>query len=271
MSKKKKNKFNENLRLVVMNENTFEEKYSFRLNLKNLYILLSSLIVVLFILMFIVISFTPLKHIVPGYGNIENNSYVIKLNRYITELEANIETQEHYNKSLRKILVENDTTGTSNFKHYNKDNSKKSTISVSPKETNKNTQLDGLKNIEDINFISPLRGKINKKIDVKIGHYGIDIAGPKNAPIKSIAKGTVIFSDWSPETGNTIIIQHANNLLSVYKHNSSLLKEIGDFVNEGEAIALIGNTGTLTDGPHLHFELWYKSIPLDPLKYINIE
>ena len=262
MNNKKKNKLNENLRLVVMNENTFEEKYSFRLNLKNLYILLSSLIVVLFILMFVIISFTPIKHLVPGYGNIENNSYVIKLNRYITELETNIETQEHYNKSLRKILVENDTTGYTHTGHN---------INNKSKETIKNTHPNGMINIEDISFISPLRGKINKKIDVKVGHYGIDIAGPKNAPIKSIAKGTVIFSDWSPETGNTVIIQHAYNLLSVYKHNSSLFKEIGDFVNEGEAIAIIGNTGTLTDGPHLHFELWNNSIPLDPLKYINIE
>jgi len=246
-----------------MNEHTFEEKYSFRLNLRNLYILISSIVIVLFILMFLFISYTPMKHLVPGYGDIENNSYIIKLNEYINTLEDQMETQEQYNNSLRKIILENDTSVVVNKSNHN------SSILKVDKTTKIINERNNIHNTKDL-FISPLDGKINKEVDFNSGHYGIDIAGKKDAPIKSILGGVVVFSDWSTETGNTIIIQHPNGMMSVYKHNSSLFKEIGDFVESGEAIGVIGNTGTLTDGPHLHLELWYKGLPLNPLDYIEI-
>lgn len=266
MNKKKKKKLEEDLRLVIMNEHTFEEKYSYRLNLKNLYILISSIIVILIILIFLFIAFTPVKHLVPGYGNIENNSYVIKLNRYISELETQIETQEQYNTALRKILVGEDTTA---FSSSGKSDSEKKKLdknnTQSVKQHQNNVLLNGFK------LDVPLIGKINKNFDVKTSHYGMDIAGAIGAPVKAVMDGTIIFSDWSTETGNTIIIQHPNGVLSVYKHNSSLFKEIGDFVKKGEVIAKLGNSGRLTSGPHLHFELWYNGIPLDPAKYLNLK
>ena len=266
MKKRKKNRKNEDLRLVIMNENTFEEKYSFRLNLKNLYILLSSVVVVLIILIFLLIAFTPLKHLVPGYGNIENNSYVIKLNRYIGELETKIETQEQYNIALRKIFMGNDSAEYKNpvMNNSNKDGQTGDNV------YNENQSQSNLI-LKDFKMDVPLIGKINKNFDVKTSHYGMDIAGAIGSPVKAVLDGTIIFSDWSTETGNTIIIQHPNGVLSVYKHNSSLFKEIGDFVKKGEVIAKLGNSGTLTSGPHLHFELWYNGIPLDPAKYMKLK
>ncbi len=266
MNKKKKKRLDEDLRLVIMNENTFEEKYSFRLNLKNLYILISSIVVVLIVLIFMLIAFTPLKHLVPGYGNIENNSYVIKLNRYIGELETQIETQEQYNIALRKILIGEDTTVYSSQGGNNtvkSDQGKNNSKSLKPPQNNIL--------FNDLKIEAPLLGKINKNFDVKTSHYGMDIAGAIGSPVKAVMSGTVIFSDWSTETGNTIIIQHPNGILSVYKHNSSLFKEIGDFVKKGEVIAKLGNSGTLTSGPHLHFELWYNGIPIDPVRYLNMK
>ncbi len=268
MEKRKKKKHNENLRFVVMNEDTFKEKYSFSLNLRNIYILLSSIVVIFFLLMFLLISYTPIKHLVPGYGDIENNTYILKLNRYIDNLETQMKTQEQYNKSLRKIILGNDTSAMVNSEAKAKidqeipdtKNLKKNQVINISKE-----RFDGLQ------FITPLSGKINKMIEVKSGHYGVDIAGVKDSPIKAAMRGVVIFSDWSTETGNTIIIQHPNGMISVYKHNSSLFKEIGDFVEGGEVIGVIGNTGTLTDGPHLHFELWKNGLPLDPLDFIDIQ
>lgn len=245
-----------------MNESTFEEKYSINLNLRNLYISVSAIIVTLFILMFLFISYTPMKHLVPGYGNIENNSYVIKLNQYVNELEEKINRQDLYNQSLKKIILGNDTSSVVN-------SNRTLTNSILKSIENKKTANSNIS--PDINFISPIIGHVNKKIDIKSGHYGIDIASNKNAVIKSVADGIVVFSDWSTETGNTLIIQHNNGILSVYKHNSSLFKEIGDFIAQGEAIGTIGNTGTLTDGPHLHFELWYLGIPLNPLDYIQFD
>ena len=267
MNKKKRKKLNEDLRLVIMNENTFEEKYSFKLNMKNLYIMVSSIFVILVIIIFLMISFTPLKHLVPGYGNIENNTYVIKMNRYINELESEIESQEQYNKALRKILMggENqDQENNPDTENTSSSGNNKSNIAKPKSNININSGL-----LNDFNFKPPLIGKINKKFDVKSSHYGIDIAGAIGAPITAIFDGTVIFSDWSTETGNTIILQHPNGVLSVYKHNSSLFKEIGDFVKQGEVIAKLGNSGTLTSGAHLHFELWYNGIPLDVQRFMN--
>ncbi len=268
MEKRKKKKHSENLRFVVMNEDTFKEKYSFSLNLRNIYILLSSIIVILFLLMFLLISYTPIKHLVPGYGDIENNTYILKLNRYIDNLEAQMKTQEQYNKSLRKIILGNDTS-------YMENGLDKDLIrqEISGKKNIKEKHAINIskKIFNDLQFITPLSGKINKMIEVNSGHYGVDIAGIKDSPIKAVMRGVVIFSDWSTETGNTIIIQHPNGMISVYKHNSSLFKEIGDFVESGEVIGVIGNTGTLTDGPHLHFELWKNGLPLDPLNYIDIQ
>ena len=264
MEVKKKKKKSENLRFVIMNEDTFKEKYSFSLNLRNLYIFLSTTVVVLFVLMFLLIAFTPVKHLVPGYGDIENNTYVLKLNRYIDNLETQMKTQEQYNNSLRKIILGNDTSSVAIKNSNLVDHDTKSVGS-------KHQKIDlGIMDSDKSQYVAPLEGKINKKIEVKSGHYGIDIAGAKDAQIKAIMRGVVIFSDWSTETGNTIIIQHPNGIISVYKHNSSLFKEIGDFVDAGEAIAVIGNTGTLTDGPHLHFELWKNGIPINPLDYIEI-
>ena len=118
-------------------------------------------------------------------------------------------------------------------------------------------------------LISPLEGIITSSFDNVAWHYAIDIAAAANTPIKTCFEGTVIFSDWTSETGNIIIVQHENNLISAYKHNSALLKEVGEFVRSGEAIAIIGNSGENSTGPHLHFELWYEGAPIDPQGFIN--
>lgn len=267
MEQKKKKKHSENLRLVVMNEDTFKEKYSFSLNLRNTYILVSSVVLILFLIIFSLISYTPMKYLVPGYGDIENNSYVLKLNQYINTLESQMEIQEQYNVSLRKIILGNDTSVLVNNNNLNSIEGKRNNVKHPSKNENDTSQIK----IKNSPIKSPLEGKIVKKIDISSSHYGIDISGFKNSPIKSVLNGVVLFSDWSTETGNTIIVQHPNGMTSVYKHNSSLLKEIGDFVKQGEAIAIIGNTGTLTDGPHLHFELWKNGIPINPLNYIEVD
>ena len=118
-------------------------------------------------------------------------------------------------------------------------------------------------------FYSPIEGIVTTKFNYKDEHYGIDIVSKSNEPVKSVAEGTVIFSDWTQESGNVIVIQHRGNILSVYKHNSALLKKVGNFVNSGQVIAIIGNTGEFTTGPHLHFEMWYNGNPVNPEEFIS--
>ena len=120
-------------------------------------------------------------------------------------------------------------------------------------------------------FIPPVSGEISLTLNPENSHLGLDVNAPNNTPIKAVLDGYIIYSGWTLETGNTIGIQHENNMISFYKHNSELLKKTGAFVNAGEAIAIIGNTGTLSTGPHLHFELWIKGKPADPEKYIHFD
>ena len=118
-------------------------------------------------------------------------------------------------------------------------------------------------------FYSPIEGMVTTVFNIREEHYGIDIVSKSNEPVKSVADGTVIFGDWTQESGNVIYIQHRDNTISVYKHNSALLKKVGNFVSSGDVIAIIGNTGEFTTGPHLHFEMWYNGNPVDPEEFIS--
>jgi murein DD-endopeptidase MepM/ murein hydrolase activator NlpD len=124
-------------------------------------------------------------------------------------------------------------------------------------------------NLPQMFFFPPISGIITRNFESKTGHWGVDLVAKENEPVKSVADGTVIMSSWTEDSGYVIVIQHRNNLLSVYKHNSELLKKVGNFVTDGEVIALIGNTGELTSGPHLHFEIWYNGNPVNPEEFIS--
>ena len=126
-----------------------------------------------------------------------------------------------------------------------------------------------LQEFEETFFFSPVSGIVSKPFDISTNHFGIDIVAKDNEPVKAIADGTVIFSDWSQESGNVIAIQHRGNIISVYKHNSALLKKVGNFVFSGDVISIIGNSGELTTGPHLHMELWFNGNPVDPEEFIT--
>jgi len=154
-------------------------------------------------------------------------------------------------------------------------------ISSSEKELRKEVEQDerfsvgaithltaGKSTIRGFHFFPPVKGYITESFNAAEQHYGLDIVAPENEPIKSTLDGIVIFANWTAETGYVMAVQHSNNLISLYKHNSVLLKEEGNYVKAGEVIAIIGNTGELTSGPHLHFELWYNGLPLNPEDYL---
>ena len=133
-------------------------------------------------------------------------------------------------------------------------------------ESNENTN----NSLTGILFFTPLEGQISQSFERKSGHLGLDIVGAKNDPIKSTLDGTIIFADWTTDGGHEIHIQHSNNIVSVYKHNSYLLKKTGDRVRAGDPVAIMGNTGSQTDGAHLHFEIWVNGKPVDPQNYLAL-
>jgi murein DD-endopeptidase MepM/ murein hydrolase activator NlpD len=124
--------------------------------------------------------------------------------------------------------------------------------------------------LQELFYFTPVSGIIISSFDpASSGHYGVDVVAKDNEPIKAVAEGTVVFSGWTQDFGYTLIIQHKAGILSVYKHNSVLLEKVGNYVAAGDVIAIIGNTGELTSGPHLHFELWYNGNPVNPEEFVS--
>lgn len=277
-------------RLVVMNDNTFEERFSFQLSRLNVYIFLSTLLVVTVAIVLLAIIYTPLKEYIPGYGDTDLRKQVLHMSYKTDSLEQMVQLQEVYLRNIRNVLVDSlETEGidTGNQVVANVPMTDSIALdSLSDEETKLREDIEqsadyqlfgGLRGgerdtrIEDIHFFTPLKGYLIDGFDVHKEHFGVDIVAPENEVIKSVANGRVILASWTLETGYVLGIQHEGNLVSFYKHNSVLLKEVGNTVKAGDVVAIIGSSGEKSTGPHLHFELWYKENPIDPAEYIDFE
>lgn len=275
-------------RLVVMNDETFAEVGSYRLTLLNVYVFVSTMLVLVATLVVLAIVFTPLKKYIPGYAVAGDGKLTIEhLDRKVQGLEKQLEAQRQYSDNFRKILVGDVEKAEDVDKSVTEQLDTFKEVDISEEELALREDLAKEKigaatlgprtasfvprdiPLEQMYFTPPLNGAISADFKPEDNHLGVDILAPKNTPIKAAMDGFIFFSDWTLETGNTIGIQHNNNAITFYKHNSVLLKKAGNYVKAGEAVAIIGNTGTLSDGPHLHFELWHKGKPVDPKEYIN--
>lgn len=257
-------------RLIVMNNETFEERYSSIISAKTLYTILSSILLLLTLLIGAFIVFTPIKKLIPGYGDTANSPIVIELYRDLEEIEKSLDTQTTYLNSFKKILMAGDHSEI--IEEARQQTKNKPPIIIN--KQNKTQQISNSSSnstLYDMSLTPPVMGIVSAEFDPNIHHHGVDILAPKGTPISSILDGYIVHAGWNMETGNTIGVQHGDNVISFYKHNSVLLKKEGNFVKGGEVIAIIGNTGTLSSGPHLHFELWQNGIPLNPKDYFTFE
>ena len=271
-----RNKF----RFVILNDDTFEEIITLKLSQLNIFVFSVIAIISTIALTTTVIAFTSLKELIPGYASSKLRREAIELALTSDSLQVALERNERYINGVKRIL-EGEVIDTVLKEIEAQDTSATVSLALS----NPSTQYSAFREwVEQENaftlnksgadlsipqLISPLEGIITSSFYNVAGHYAIDIAAAANTPIKTCFEGTVIFADWTSETGNIIIVQHENNLISAYKHNSALLKEVGEFVRSGEAIAIIGNSGENSTGPHLHFELWYEGAPIDPQGFIK--
>jgi murein DD-endopeptidase MepM/ murein hydrolase activator NlpD len=269
-------------RLVLRKDETLEEVASYRLTLLNIYILLSSLILVAMGLMAVVIFFTPLKRLVPGYAEPSQHPEYIKLSKKMATLESELTSYKLYYERFNQLIRQPDSVSTPKTTYTSRvvaSQAEKPSTGIlagggEPKlvenTLSNNTRQAPILNEADYRYLMPpISGVISSAFDAKTEHLGVDILAPHDTPVKAIWDGHVITADWTLETGYTIGIQHSNDMVSFYKHNASLLKKTGAFVRAGEAIAIIGNTGKLSSGPHLHFELWLHGKPVDPANYID--
>ncbi|ALM49214.1 peptidase M23 [Flavobacterium psychrophilum] len=278
----KKKLFTKN-RLVILNEETFEELFSFKLNLMNVFVAITSISIVMIALTTYIIAFTPLREYIPGYAS-------TKLKREATEnaiksdsLQKVIDENSVYLASIKKVLTGDlEHTKLSRDSIQPADQKDLSKVDPGPSEADKKLReevaLEDKYNLFEqakpkvsLVLFPPVKGHITEPYSSKNKHFAVDIALAKDTPIKAVAAGTVILADWTPTNGNVIIIRHNDGIISAYKHAASLTKGQGDIVKSGEVIAMAGSTGTQSTGVHLHFELWKDGYPINPNQFIDFE
>jgi len=274
-------------RFVILNDATFEEMFSLILSKTNLWIFLSTVVVILVIITSSAIIYTPLKYFIPGFGDYNYKNQIIELTLQTDSLEKALNAKSLKDRNFIKIitdsglvdetdqLIENSIIvpdqnakirGSSKEEmELRKEMSEVESFSINYKKEGK---IDAASLLNEYYFMSPVKGVITDEFNAADKHYGIDIVANKNEPVKATLDGSVISSGFEVETGYTITIQHKDNIVSVYKHNAKIFKSLGETVKAGDVIAAVGNTGTLSSGPHLHFEIWHLGKALNPRDFI---
>ena len=271
--------------LIVRNEEDFSEKRTIIFNYGRLILLLAFIFILSMTLSVLSVNTVLKQWFDPRYAEMEANSQVLNLTMMLDSLEHEIQVKNNYIQNVKYIL---EGQNLDSLSPSNKilSTSTLGEINLSPTLSPLDSQfraeyessdlgLVSLKfnrsedELREIVFFTPLEGIITNNFDPKEDHFGIDIVSQENEPIKALADGIVIMASWTLDGGYVLVIQHSGNLISIYKHNSELLKSVGNFVGSGEVVSIIGNTGELTSGPHLHFELWFKEQAVNPEDYIN--
>lgn len=284
---KDKGKFAQKLlhkyRLVILNEDTFEERFAIKLTRLNVFVIISMSSIILVSFTILLIAFTPLREYIPGYSSTALKKRATELNYKTDSLQRVLTLNQKYFESISKVLKGDVATV-----DFNKD----SIINAAKEEVDKDNLIPSKEdsilrqkvNKEDrynlfesatsqVSFVlyAPVNGTISETYNTQDKHYAVDIVVAKDTPVKAVADGTIILAEWTTQTGYVVTVDHGNGLISIYKHNASITKEQGDLVKAGEVIAMSGNTGELTTGPHLHFELWSNGYSIDPTTFIDFE
>lgn len=268
--------------LIIQNEEDFSEKATYNFTYARIIFFGFIAFLLVLALSFYLTNTFLAQWFDPRYAERETRKDLVEMRLSLDSLESELENRDVFIQRIRRVLegdvapeeemVEEADPGSVEISQSEESNVIDS-LFKSEFETGGGDFLLGqsLENFElrETYFFSPISGFISQAFDPKEEHYGIDVVSKKDEPVKCIADGTVIFSSWTQDAGYVIAVQHQANLISIYKHNSTLTKELGNFVSAGEIIAIIGNTGELTSGPHLHFELWYNGNAVNPEEFIS--
>lgn len=271
-------------KLSVINEDLYEEVWSFRLSQLHVMMFLSALGVVVVVLTILLVAFTGLREFIPGYPDGNMRQMIMANAIRVDSLEQEVLKRDRYMQALQVVMSGGDTTAfqqlqndslqvgydSLQFRLSETENAFRSEIEERER-FNLGVGLENQPNNDYYHFFPPVEGVVTQQLNENERHYGTDIVAKANAKVAAVMDGVVVFTDWTVKTGYVIQIQHANDFLSIYKHNSTLLKKQGDYVRAGEVIAIVGNTGEETTGPHLHFELWRAGNPLNPEDFIQFK
>ncbi|MCH4552126.1 MULTISPECIES: M23 family metallopeptidase [Aestuariibaculum] len=279
--KRIKRKLLDKYRLVILNENTFEERLSLKLTRLNVFVIASLSAIFLMVVTCLIIAYTPLREYIPGYSSAALKKKATELNYKTDSLQRVLALNDRYFESIKQVLK-----GDVSVSDVNKDSIiqavklEASQVDFTPSaedsllrervdKEDKYNLFESATSASNFLLFSPVNGTISEPYNLKEKHYAVDIVVAKNTPIKSVADGIVIFAEWTASTGYVVIIEHSYGLISVYKHNAALTKGQGDLVKAGEVIATSGDEGELSTGPHLHFELWNDGYPVNPTNFID--
>jgi len=273
-------KLNDRYRLIIYNDSTFQSVWSMKLTRLKVFTVTSLLSAILVILVILLIATTGLREYIPGYPKAEYRQMLVLTALKIDSLENELHKRDQFFRGIQAIMdgeVPEDNltvdtftfSGQVEFETFNHDSIFQDKLLAEQINLTPGSNANRRLSLSQIHFFVPVKGVITNKFKSTHDHFGVDLVSEPNARISAIMDGTVIFAGWTIETGYVIYIQHDAELISAYKHNSELLKSKGDRIKAGEAVAIIGNTGELSTGPHLHFELWHNGTAIDPEQYID--
>ena len=282
MAKHNKDKKRSNFRFAIIDDKSHEHLFTLRFTRTSAFVALVTVVVILCTIIYSTIAYTPIRTFIPGYPDAHSKRAAIQNAIKVDSLERVIFRWEMYSENLKRVLAGEEALKIDSILI----NSQKTAVAdadlaglmkkdsmlrqgvVEEEQFGISARKHRDLPIEGVLFFTPLKGVVSQGYDSAIHPY-IDVTAPSGSVVKAVLDGTVIFSGWSADAGHTIQIQHAGDIVSIYKHNEKLLKKTGDKVTAGTPIALVGNTGEMTTGPHLHFELWHKGETVDPTKYIS--
>ncbi len=283
--KKRNSRWLHHYKFVMYDQDDRRPKFAFKINFINVMLLFALFSVIVIIATLLMLKYSPLKsYFLPEPPAVKESQYkkqILGLQEQIEKLENKIVSSEIYINEVKKVVsgqikaAEVDTALMAKEYPYSIDDdklkpSKEDSIfrqEIAKEELDAMSQKTGS---SDANLLyTPLKGVVTAGYDVTENHLAIDVAAPEGDAVKAVADGNIVFSDWTPDTGYVVMISHPKNMISVYKHNSAVYKKVGETVKKGEAVAAVGNTGELTTGPHLHFELWINGNAVDPATYID--
>ncbi len=272
-------KLTDTYRLLIIDEDTFEHKLDFSLSRLNVFAVTGFLALLLIVGTVFLIAYTPLREYIPGYPSSELRKKVYQLELFKDSLSREVQMRDRYIESFRKVMTGEITPEEISRKALSDSIAAVDTAALKPsredsllrKEVERKEAFRVTDNRQtEISFLPPVRGPISRRFDPSAGHLGVDIVLPQNTPVKAVAQGRVLFTGWTPDNGNVLVLIHPQHFVSVYKHNRKLLKQTGQKVEAGEVIARAGNTGENSTGPHLHFELWHNNRPVNPELYMQL-
>lgn len=265
--------------LIIQNEENFSEKATYKFTYAKIVFFAFLLFVLVMALAFYLVNTVLKQWFDPRYTEQQNRIELVEMRRSLDSLEIELDERDNYIQNIKRILSgepEMQVDQTSEVQTEDEmPNERFAEIDSSFKSEFESggdfllNAIDANLGLREIYFFSPITGYISAPFDPIDDHFGIDVVARKDEPVKSIADGTIVFADWTQNDGYVVAVQHGQNLISVYKHNSSLAKDVGDMITAGEIVAIIGNTGERTSGPHLHFELWYEGAPVNPEEFIS--